>query len=270
MTGQPHIAPGRPVVRVTLTQVSGSAPRAAGTVMLVTVDAAEGTIGGGQLEYMAIDEARAMLAGDETRRDMDVPLGPDIGQCCGGRVKMTLERLDEDGLRAERQARRRAEADWPQVLIFGAGHVGRALAAALQPLPVNARLIDSRAEEIAKAGRGIEVQRTALPEAEIRQADPGTAYVVLTHDHSLDFLLAAEALDRGDAAYVGMIGSASKRASFEGFCRREMPAADPARLTCPIGAGGTRDKRPEVIAAMVAAELMAALLPAPAEAPVGA
>lgn len=266
MTPRSPISGAAPTARIRLTEVSGSAPRAAGTTMLVSAEAAEGTIGGGQLEYMAIEEARAMLAAGEDRREMNVPLGPEIGQCCGGRVKIVLDRLDEAGLRAERQASRQAQDDWPQVLIFGAGHVGRALSAALLPLPVQARLIDTRAAEIALAPRGVEVQLTSLPEAEVRSAGPGTAYVILTHDHSLDFLIAAEALERGDAAYVGMIGSETKRASFAGFCRREAPGADPARLTCPIGAGGTRDKRPEVIAALVAAELMTALLTQPAEA----
>jgi len=97
---------------------------------------------------------------------------------------------------------------------------------------------------------------TALPEAAIRGAEPGAAFVIATHDHGLDFLLAAEALARGDAAYVGMIGSATKRAAFASFARAR--GVDPARLVCPIGGPGG-DKRPAVIAALTAAELMRAL-----------
>jgi xanthine dehydrogenase accessory factor len=186
---------------------------------------------------------------------MDVPLGPEIGQCCGGRVALTLRRLDV--VAAERLGEQTAAraAILPLVLIFGAGHVGRALAAALTPLPVRALLIDSREAELALAPAGVETRRAAIPEAEVRAAAAGSAFVILTHDHALDFLLAAEALARGDAAYVGMIGSASKRAAFRAGCRRE-DGPDPARLTCPIGVGGTADKRPSVIAAFVAAELL--------------
>ena len=136
-------------------------------------------------------------------------------------------------------------------------HVGRALALALQPLPVNVTLIDQRAPELAQAAPGIETRMSPLPEALIRAARPGSAVVILTHDHALDFLLAAEALSRDDLCYVGMIGSATKRARFSGFARKQ--GLDPAPLVCPIGAGLTRDKRPSVIAATTAAELIARL-----------
>ena len=89
-------------------------------------------------------------------------------------------------------------------------------------------------------------------------AKPGAAYVIMTHDHALDFLIAEAALTRGDAAYVGMIGSATKRAKLVGDLASKGIAAD--QLTCPIGAGGTSDKRPEVIAALTAAEIVSALL----------
>ena len=118
------------------------------------------------------------------------------------------------------------------------------------------RLIDQRTAELALAP-GVPGELTPLPEAEVRRAPPGSAYVILTHDHALDFLIAAEALARGDAAYVGMIGSATKRATFSRFARSRGIAPGP--LTCPIG-GTVRDKRPEVIAAFTAAEIMATLL----------
>ena len=139
----------------------------------------------------------------------------------------------------------------------GAGHVGRALARALTPLPVRVRLIDSRAEELAQAGC-VPQTLTALPEAEVRRADPGAAFVIVTHDHALDFLIAVEALARADAGYVGMIGSASKRAAFLRHAARAGVDAGP--LTCPIAAHAPRDKRPAVIAAFAAAEIMAALM----------
>ncbi len=229
--------------------------------MLVSRGAVFGTIGGGQLEFMAIDQARAQLAAGDAAREMTVALGPAIGQCCGGRVMLALRAVDAalgEALIADEAARTRAR---PVVMVFGAGHVGRALARALVPLPVRAVLVDTREAALADAPEGCETRLSALPEAEARAAPPGSAFVILTHDHALDFLIAREALARGDAAYVGLIGSATKRATFGRWLRREGgDAAGASRLTCPIGGQGPRDKRPAVIAAFAAAELMAALI----------
>ncbi|WP_112873118.1 xanthine dehydrogenase accessory protein XdhC [Paracoccus endophyticus] len=239
------------MIRVRITAVRGSTPREAGAEMMVGPDTVTGSIGGGALEWMAIDRARAMLARGEDGAAMDVPLGPEIGQCCGGRVTLALDRAPAT-----------PEPPRPPVLIFGAGHVGRALARALAPLPLAPLLIDSRAAELAAAG-DVPARLTPLPESEIRAAPPGAAIVIVTHDHALDFLLAAEALSWGRAAYVGMIGSASKRAAFARHARAQ--GIDPAPLVCPIGANPTGDKRPAVIAAFAAAEVTARLL-APARA----
>ncbi|WP_017997746.1 xanthine dehydrogenase accessory protein XdhC [Paracoccus sp. N5] len=233
------------MIRVRITRTRGSSPRETGATMVVTAQGVQGTIGGGQLEYMAIDRARQMLARDESAARMDVPLGPEIGQCCGGRVELDLTRIAEAPPAPEH----------PQVLIFGAGHVGRALSRALALLPLRPILIDQRAQELAQASG--ETRLTPLPEAEIRKAPFGSSFVILTHDHALDFLLAAEALRRMDAPYIGMIGSKTKLAQFRRFARAQ--GLDTDRLTCPIGAGWSRDKRPEIIAAFTAAELIGRL-----------
>lgn len=233
------------MIRVVITHTRGSTPREAGAEMLVDQDSTTGTIGGGQLEYMAIDRARQMLARDEAAAHMNIPLGPEIGQCCGGRVELQLTRAPRGS----------ARPDHPQVLIFGAGHVGRALSRALSLLPLRPILIDQRPPEIARAPG--ETRLTPLPEAEIRDAPYGTSHIIVTHDHALDFLLAAEALRRMDAPYIGMIGSQTKLAQFRRFARAQ--GLDTDRLTCPIGAGFSRDKRPEIIAAFTAAELIGRL-----------
>lgn len=233
------------MIRVLITRTRGSTPREAGAEMLVTDSATTGTIGGGQLEYMAIDRARQMLARGELTARMNVPLGPEIGQCCGGRVELELTRTDALP----------GQPDLPQVMIFGAGHVGRALSRALSLLPLRPILIDQRAPEIARSPG--ETRLTPLPESEIRHAPFGTSHIILTHDHALDFLLAAEALRRMDAPYIGMIGSATKLAQFRRYARAQGLETD--RLTCPIGAGFSHDKRPEIIAAFTAAELIGRL-----------
>ena len=242
---------------VRVDQARGSTPRDPGAWMAVGPSATIGTIGGGQLEYMAIDAARAMLARGDDTTTLDVPLGPEIGQCCGGRILVSVARLDADGwavLGATAEAERRA---LPEVHVFGAGHVGRALAEALSLLPVRPVLVDQRAEELRLAPPDVDALLTPLPEEAVRLARHGGAFVVLTHDHALDFLVAREALARGDAAYVGMIGSKTKLVSFRRWLRHsEEPAPDLAPLVCPIGAAGRPDKRPEVIAAFAAAEIL--------------
>lgn len=247
------------VVRVRVARSQGSAPRDAGTEMFVTQDTEFGTIGGGQLEYMALDEARSMLARGRGQATMDIPLGPEIGQCCGGRVELSLDIMDR-GARAEVLSREVERlATLPHVYVFGAGHVGRALARCLEALPVHAILIDERADELRRCDAQIESRQSSIPESEIKKARPGSAFVVLTHDHALDFMIAAEALSRADAAYVGMIGSATKRAKFARYCKTDWDGLSSDELICPIGAAGSDDKRPEVIAAFVAAEVIATL-----------
>ncbi|MCP3053649.1 xanthine dehydrogenase accessory protein XdhC [Aurantimonas marianensis] len=249
-----------PSVLVTITRAVGSTPREAGAAMLVTPSQLAGTIGGGRLEFDAIERARAMLVSGEIEAAMDVALGPAIGQCCGGRVELSLRRAEEALLTELKTLETRQKAARPLALIFGAGHTGRALATALAPLPISVRLVDSRPETLVGLPEVIETIASALPEAEVAAAPAGTAFVVMTHEHSLDFLIAAAALARGDAAYVGLIGSATKRERFCRYLAEEGWEADAARLTLPIGGAALHDKRPEVIAALTVAELAVCLL----------
>ncbi|HEY9058738.1 MAG TPA: xanthine dehydrogenase accessory protein XdhC [Aurantimonas sp.] len=251
---------GTPAVLVTITRAVGSTPREAGAAMLVTPSQLAGTIGGGRLEFDAIERARAMLVSGEIEAAMDVALGPAIGQCCGGRVELSLRRAEEALLTELKTLETRQKAARPLALIFGAGHTGRALATALAPLPISVRLVDSRPETLVGLPEVIETIASALPEAEVAAAPAGTAFVVMTHEHSLDFLIAAAALARGDAAYVGLIGSATKRERFRRYLAEEGWEADAARLTLPIGGAALHDKRPEVIAALTVAELAVCLL----------
>lgn len=253
------------VIRVRITDVRGSAPRDVGTDMFVAAAAQYGTIGGGQLEYMALDTARAMLTSGRNTGEMNVPLGPEIGQCCGGRVEIKLDMLDAD-LRSQTLTQNDiTRAAYPEVYIFGAGHVGRALAGFFALLPVQTILLDSRQDELALCNAPVDRRLTALPEADIRRASAGAAFIILTHDHALDFLLTAEALARPDAAYIGMIGSHTKRKKFERFCATQAPATATDRLICPIGATVSTDKRPAIIAAFVAAEVMTQLTKTPSQ-----
>jgi xanthine dehydrogenase accessory protein XdhC len=248
-------------VLVTITRARGSTPREAGATMAVTATGAAGTIGGGQLEFHCIDIAREMLAAHALGRELDIPLGPQMGQCCGGRVTVSLKRASTADL-SMLAAREKGEAvARTTVLIFGAGHTGRALASALAPLPFATSLIDDRDGVLDGLPGAITCIRMADPVVAIGTAGADCAFVILSHSHALDYRLAEAALMRGDAAYVGMIGSATKRARFEsGFLRDGGQREALQRLTCPIGGSDVDDKRPEVIAALTAAELVRNLL----------
>ncbi|NTS33604.1 xanthine dehydrogenase accessory protein XdhC [Phyllobacterium sp. BT25] len=250
------------VVLVEVKAADGSTPRDAGAWMLVAPDCIFGTIGGGQLEYIAIDHARRALKRGSEIEALTVPLGPEIGQCCGGRVALDFKPVDRDAAAALVEKVDREIAQRPHVYVFGAGHVGDALAMALSLVPLRVILVDTREEELsASQVPGVETCLTAMPEALVRDAPEGSAFVILTHDHALDFLIAAEALARSDASYVGMIGSKTKRAAFRNWLTREVGRPEVfERLVCPVGGTAVKDKRPPVIAALAAAEVMTAAL----------
>ena len=281
---------------VTLAHVEGSTPRERDAFMVVRPSGGfHGTIGGGALEYEAIDHAREALARQSPTHVHKRALGPDLGQCCGGRVTLRIECFDRSALPdiarwrlAERDPEfrliRRQAADGsvarrisddprdPQpgeevesytppatpVLLFGAGHVGRALVLALAPLPFSVRLIDPRPDWFPPA-LPANVQPVAAPHppVELATAPEGAMIVVMTHSHALDLDIVATALQAGRFPYVGVIGSSTKRARFESRLRAMDLAEDRiSALVCPIGAPLVHDKTPPVIAAMVAAELL--------------
>ncbi|RDJ23042.1 xanthine dehydrogenase accessory protein XdhC [Bosea caraganae] len=254
-----HLSEGAILVRIETAE--GSTPREAGATMIVMAKASAGTIGGGQLEFHCLDIAREMLASGKAARILDIPLGPQMGQCCGGRVRVTLEQATPVHVESLRAAEAEHQAARPAVLIFGAGHTGRALAETLARLPFAVTLIDDRDDQMDGLPAGIACLRLDDPAEMINDAPRGAAFIILTHSHALDYRLAEAALLRSDAAYVGMIGSATKRARFAASFRRRHPASPAlAGLTCPIGGDDVDDKRPEVIAALTAAELVRCLL----------
>jgi xanthine dehydrogenase accessory factor len=258
---QTFIAANSVAIVAELAAVRGSSPREAGTFMLIAGDRTTGTIGGGALEYMVIDRARQVLLSGEHCDDLDIPLGPEIGQCCGGRVDVSLRRLTA-AMAGDLIARLEAEtAARPNVYLFGSGHVGHALARALSALPLRVHVVDTRPDELTDLPENVAAHAVALPESVVRAAPVGSAYVILTHDHALDFMIAAEALQRADAPYVGMVGSRTKKARFRSWYLSEGYPAEPLeRLVLPIGGkaypDALGDKRPEVIAALAAAEIL--------------
>lgn len=225
---------GKPAVLVTVLSARGSTPREAGAKMVVSPDGLAGTIGGGNLEFQCEALSRSLLAdgisGVTTR---DFPLGPALGQCCGGHVTVLFEVVLPAAL---------------QIALFGAGHVGKALVRLLGDLPCRVTWIDPRPAALPAA-----VPANVRPSRTQGVADlpSGCAVLVMTHDHALDFEIVAAALSRDDLPFVGLIGSETKRARF--VSRLRMPAD---RLVCPIGLPGIEGKEPATVALAVAAQVM--------------
>jgi len=312
---------GREAVLVTVVAAEGSTPRETGTKMIVTADDIVGTIGGGNLEYRATGAARDMLADGTRVASRDFPLGPSLGQCCGGHTTLFFEKVDENARdwvvaarragepttivtrldcgdkrivggdrivagtlgaepldhAADREANspgtdsvlvtideipilidRLADAAVP-VVLFGAGHVGRAIVHVLAPLPdFRVTWVDNRPgmlpDDLPAVVRAVE---TDDPAGEIDDIPPGAIVLVMTHSHALDYDIVERALVRGDTRYLGLIGSATKRARFEQRWRhRGGAAAALDRLTSPIGIAGVSGKHPATIAVAVTAEIL--------------
>jgi xanthine dehydrogenase accessory factor len=243
---------------VTIGAVAGSSPREAGTQLAVRADGRfTGTIGGGALEWQALGEAQKLLRPDAPALvEKTVILGPDLGQCCGGRVTLRFERLTQAD-RARLPTLFAPERRMP-VLLFGAGHVGRALVLALAPLPFDLHWIDPRRNEFpAVFPSNVTPVSPDDPVFEIAHAPHDAAILVLTHSHALDLALCDAAMRRPDFPLIGVIGSQTKRARFVSQLR-QMGHDDKtlARLTCPIGLPELGSKAPAVIAAGVAVQLL--------------
>jgi xanthine dehydrogenase accessory factor len=249
-----------PAVVIEVVEARGSSPRGVGTRMLVSAVHAIGTIGGGHLEFKALASARAMLAARDTQaRREHYPLGPALGQCCGGAVALEYALLDDSAI-----ARWPASPPLLHLQMHGAGHVGHAIALLLTTLDVHLDWIDERDDAFAPTTTlgtpwPDSVRRRVVDgaEGEVAEAPPGAFFLVLTHDHALDLRIVEAALRRDDAGFVGVIGSRSKRERFRHrLAHRGMSEERLARMRCPIGLSGITGKQPEIIALAVVAQLM--------------
>jgi xanthine dehydrogenase accessory factor len=238
---------GEPAALVTVLAVRGSAPREAGCKMVVTCNAQFGSIGGGNLEFACIATARDLLAGGVNGPvQRDFPLGPALGQCCGGHVSVLFELVRPVAL---------------QVALFGAGHVGQALVRLLDGLPCRVLWFDSRPGAFpADRPPGATCSVLEAPDRSVADLPPSSFVLVMTHDHAIDFSIVEAALRRDDFMGIGLIGSATKRARFTARLRRQgMSEAALQRLICPIGVPGIHSKLPQAIAVAVAAQILQAL-----------
>lgn len=291
---------------VTVVEARGSVPREAGARLIVRPDGGfRGTIGGGALEWRALAEAARDLAAARPAMSLRaVSLGPDLGQCCGGRVTLMTEIFVAEDLPTIRAlAARGAEGPFATeaqfvseaphlartvldgaagtgaearllsgggvaerfgerlrpVALFGAGHVGRALVLALAPLPFVVTWIDERAESFpSHMPANTRAVAEPAPVRALERMPDGTFVVVMTHSHALDLAIVDAALRAERFPYVGVIGSATKRARFERrLAEAGLPAETVSRMVCPIAGGLVRSKLPAAIAAAAAVEFLA-------------
>jgi xanthine dehydrogenase accessory factor len=319
-----EIARQGPLVRVTVIRAEGSTPREIGAAMLVGAGGITDTIGGGALEFQAIAHARGILAeaaeAPPWRRDTrDFALGPSLGQCCGGFVRLLFELFtdrerpllenlahaayperrvvlrpldsgippravlpESDGdpwpAAAVRALRgrpsvaalipgRKGEPDWlleplaapaAPLVLYGAGHVGRALVRVLEGLPFALTWVDTDAARFpADVPAQIAARISTDPAALAGEAPPGALHIVMTYSHPLDLAICHAVLKQDAFRFLGLIGSETKRTRFAKRLR-ELGIAEEqlSRLICPIGLAEVEGKQPAIIAVAIAAQLL--------------
>jgi xanthine dehydrogenase accessory factor len=250
-----------PAITLTVQRTRGSVPREAGTWMVVFAQGEWGTIGGGHLEFEAMAHARTLLseAADAPPLDKHFVLGPSLGQCCGGEVVVQLARVTAQDLPRLQQLH---ETQRRPLALFGGGHVGKALVQVLAPLPFAVRWIDSR-DEIFPSDIASQVacEHSNPVQAAVADLLPYSAVLIMSFSHAEDLDVVMACLlrqrEKGDLPYVGLIGSATKWASFRSRLRsRGFSEVECDHVTCPIGVPGIAGKEPEVIAVAVAAQLL--------------
>lgn len=250
----------RPGVLVTVTTVRGHAPRRAGAKMVVGPDRTWDSVGGGNLEAVAIERARELMADPGFATAAPVTISSQLSdkapyqhgvQCCGGEVELLLEPLPVT----------------PVVAIFGMGHVGHELARILARHDLDLHVVDSRPEQLteemlaplADADARIHPHQVpVLPELVLGGLPPGSHVLVMTHDHAEDHAIIDAALRTEGLATIGLIGSSAKWTRFRARLLADggFSEDDHARVTTPIGLPQISGKEPAVIAVSVAADLL--------------
>ena len=326
---------GKQAVLVSIVEALGSTPRELGTKMVVTEDNTFATIGGGQFEYNCISLARELLQSEIDFKTERFSLGPSLGQCCGGAVTVTFDRITmaaewlhqlieyqkeqqpvvlvsvigtTSGTELEGQKFVVGEHDFNggieglalepivaagrqllgakkgtvsrtfidaaasditvllepfypanfNIVLFGAGHVGKAVVRVLAELPCRITWVDARQDCFPdEIPYNVTCVTANSPEYEVDEAPADAYFLVMTHSHPLDQAICERILSRDDFKYFGLIGSKSKRKKFEKRFRASGISAHTfGKMTCPIGIAGVSGKHPAEIAIAVAAELL--------------
>jgi xanthine dehydrogenase accessory factor len=258
----PSPKPAPLAVLVLVLHTQGSTPREAGAWMLVTPQAVLGTIGGGQLEWQLLEQARSALQAGDTFEALVSrhALGPSLGQCCGGVMQVQMECVST--VQQAQALGVRWQAARQPLALFGGGHVGRALVQALQPLPFAVRWVDSRDGVFpTNLPTWVQCEHSDPVHRAVADLPPHSMVLIMSFSHAEDLDVVQACLERqraqGDVRWVGLIGSRTKWVTFRHRLEARGFAPDELDLvTCPIGLPGIGGKQPEVIAASVVAQLL--------------
>lgn len=237
---------GQAYVLVTLVGASGSTPRNSGTKMVISNDDIFDTIGGGHLEHKAIKQAKKMLHSAKNCQHIEhFQLGSNLGQCCGGNTTVLFECFAATGV---------------NIMLFGAGHVGKALVPILAQLPCKVTWVDSREAQfpvnVEQYGNVHKVV-SDVPELEVASMPENSYFIVMTHNHQMDFEISQAILKRADFHYLGLIASDTKWRRFkQRYKHRDIDENQVARMNCPIGLSQVGGKLPIEVAVSVSAEII--------------
>jgi len=258
-------------VLVSIVALQGSSPRGVGSKLLVTEDQQFDSIGGGHLEYKAIAQARLMMTQEHLTAIIDYPLGASLGQCCGGKVSLMFEVFKATKIDYPLGASLGQccggkvslmfevfKATKMPVVVFGAGHVGRALVPLLAQLPVQVTWVDSRYDMLPKElPHGVVGMQEEHPQDYVTDCVANSCYLVMTHHHGVDLALTEAILKRGDAYYLGVIGSVTKGRKFrQRLAAKDYSVNSISHLNCPMGKAGISGKQPMEVAIAIAAQVM--------------
>jgi xanthine dehydrogenase accessory factor len=245
------------VIKAKIINTEGSVPRESGTYMLVSKEDIFGTIGGGHLEFLVINKSKELLKNKIKKLEiLNIPLGPGIGQCCGGYVQIELSyHLNgEKSLENENVTNRENS----NLFIFGAGHIGQALSSKSINLNFNVHLIDSRKNFLLmNEYKDIDYIFAKEPWSLIRSLSPNSYYVILTHNHNYDFKIINEILFYNSFKFIGLIGSKTKKNRFTNRLKSNGHNQSLIDLIeCPVGLDINHTKEPNEIAISIIAKLI--------------
>ena len=245
------------IIKAKIINTEGSVPRESGDFMLINKKDIYGSIGGGHLELLVINKAKDLLINKIRKNEiLNIPLGPGIGQCCGGYVQIQLSHHINGKESIAKEHNYNMAND--NLFIFGAGHIGQALSLKSLDLNFNVHLIDSRKDFLfMNEYKDIDYIFADKPWELIKNLSPNSYYLILTHNHDYDFKIINELLFSNSFKFIGLIGSKTKK---NRFSSRLINNGHNKNLTdlieCPVGLNIKHTKEPNEIAISIIAKLI--------------
>ena len=246
------------IIKAKLISTEGSVPRNSGTFMLITSKYLFGSIGGGQLEYTIIEKAKKILKENisEKNQILNIPLGPSIGQCCGGYVQVEITKYMNGNQSLKNEKILISKSN--NIYIFGAGHIGQELSKRSVDLDFNVHLIDSRNNYLKMLKeKKVTPIYVEFPWMLIKNLPQKSYYIILTHSHDYDFKIINEILNLNSFQFIGLIGSKTKMKRFSNrLIKLGHNQSIINKIECPIGLKNISSKNPAEIAISIIGRLL--------------